>query len=114
LNLEKPTDPSNYVDRSFAKGSPLNWQDDVSGQMSSAVMGYLHQKPTEDELKKVIAYIQYHIHAPCWLESSPFGVTDDEMAAEIRALRALSLTLNTVQDVNEYIERAMNIALDPL
>lgn len=114
LNLENPTDPANYVDRPFAKGTPLYWGDDVTGRLRAAIMGYLNQAPTEEELKKVIAYIQYHIHAPCWLETSPFGDHDDEIDQEIKALRALSLTLKTVQDVNEYIERALYIAMDPL
>ena len=114
LNLENRTDPRNYVDRDFSAGTPLNWQDDVTGQMREAVMAYLNQDPTPKQLKIVIAYIQYHIHAPCWLESSPFGEVDEEMAQEIRALREQALKLTTLKEINQYIDRALNIALDPL
>ncbi|MCL4296305.1 MAG: hypothetical protein KJ077_11275 [Anaerolineae bacterium] len=114
LNLEKPTDPANYIDREFARGTPLNWQDDVTGRLRAAVMDYLNQKPTDEQLKLVIAFVQHHIHAPCWLEASPFGEVDEEMAAEIKALRELSLTLVSLKDVNQFINRAIGIGLDPL
>lgn len=114
LDLKNPTDPRNYVDREFAKGTPLNWRDDVTGQMGAAVMAYLNQKLTDEQLNLVISYVQYHIHAPCFLEQSPFGEMDEEMASEIKLLRKRSLELKTIEDINEYINQAMNIALDPL
>lgn len=114
LNLEFPTHPSNYVPRGPVQGTPLNWRDDVTGRMESAVMAYLKQTPDEEQLKLVIAYIKHHIHAPCWLEKSPFGEVDEEMAEEIRALRKRSLQLKTLEDVNEYISAALHSALDPL
>lgn len=114
LDLHNPTDPKNYVDRPFAKGTPLNWQDDISGIVSGAVMAYLKQDVTPEQLAIVIAYMQYHIHAPCWLEQSPFKEVDEEMAAEIRQLRGRSLKLETLEDVNRYIEAALDAALDPL
>lgn len=114
LNLQDPTNPRNYVDRPFAVGTPLNWQDDVTGQTQAAVMGYLNQTPTPEQLKIVIAYLQYHIHAPCWLEQSPFGEVDEEMADEIKALREQSLKLTSLKEINQYINRALGIALDPL
>lgn len=114
LNLKTPTAPENYVDREFASGTPLNWQDDITNQMRDAVMSYLNQKPTPEQLRIVISYIQYHIHAPCWLERSPFDGAENEMANDIRSLREQSLKLETLDDVNQYINAALNIALDPL
>ncbi len=117
LDLEHPTDPTNYVDRPWAKGTPLYWQHEVTGRLRLAFLAYLSGSPTADELHTVIAYIQHHIHAPCWLETLPLeeGETpDEEFNNEIRALRALSLTLVTAQDVRQYIDRAMDIGLDPL
>lgn len=114
LNLEFPTHPSNYVPRGIVQGTPLNWRDDITGRMESAVMAYLKQMPDEEQLKLVIAYIKHHIHAPCWLEQSPFDEVDEEMEAEIHALRERSLQLKTVEDVNEYINAALAVGLDPL
>jgi hypothetical protein len=113
LNLENPTDPALYVKRGTVEGMPLYWRDDVTGRLPAAVMAYLNHKPTPEQLGLVIKYIQHHIHAPCFLEKSPFEVID-ELAEEIRALRALSLELKTIQDVNQYIHRALAWALDPI
>lgn len=113
LDLKHPTDPANYVDRPFAKGTPLSWRDDVTGTVPAAVMAYLNQEASDEQIKMVIAYLQYHIHAPCWLETPPWGETDEEMAEEIRALRALSLKMSNVADVNQYIHSALDSALDP-
>lgn len=113
INLQKLTDPNNYVDRSFAKGTPVNWRDDVTGMLPAAVWAFLDNLASADQLQLVIRYTQYHIHAPCWLESCPWDV-DEETAEEIRALRALSLTLTTRQDVQSYIHRSMDLGIDPL
>lgn len=113
IDLKKPTDPRNYVDREFAKGTPVNWRDDVIGELPAAVWAFLENKADAGQLQTVIYYVQYHIHAPCWLESCPWDV-DEESAAEIRALRMLSMQMKTVQDLRAYIHRALNMAIDPL
>src|SRR5688572_2988062 len=107
LDLKDPTNSKNYVDRGLVKGSPLVWQDDATGTVPAAVMSFLEHSASEEQLSLVIAYIQYHIHAPCWLENFPWsnGV-DEEMTTEIKALRELSLKLKIQQDVHAYISRA--------
>lgn len=110
LNLDFPTHPSNYVQ----EGMPLNWQNCATFSMQQAVIAYLNQTPSEHELNMVIAYMKHHIHAPCWLEQSPFGEVDEATAAEIRALRERSLQMKTVEDVNAYIQAALAVGLDPL
>lgn len=113
LDLEHPLDPSNYVDRPFAAGCPLVWQDDVTGRLRCAFLAFLSGNPTPDELHLVIAYIQYHIHAPCWLETWPL-TSPQEYESQILELRRLSLTLKTVDDVRHYLRQAQEISLDPL
>ncbi len=117
LDLEHPTAAGNYVDRPWAKGTPLTWQDDITGRLCMAMLAFLSGNPAPDDLHLMIAFIQYHIHAPCWLETLPMEEgedLDEELKNKIRALRALSLTLKTVADIRQYLDRALNIGLDPL
>lgn len=118
FDKDHPTDQKNYIDRPFAQGTPLNWRDDTTGVMPAAVMAYLNQTPTDDQLQLVIAYIQHHIHAPCFLEKSPFHTANADpetsFEPEIKALRETSLKLKTLKDINKYINQALEIALDPL
>ena len=116
LDLQHPTDPKNYVDRMGGRlaGAPLYWRDDQTGQMQSIILSYLEQRSTPEQLKLVIAYIQYHIHAPCWLESNLMGQPSPEMTEAIINLRKRSLTLRTLADVNQYISAALTWAIDPL
>lgn len=114
FNPEKPTNPASYVALGQVTGLPLGWQDDVTGGMQDAVMAYLNQRPTREELRLVIAYIQHHIHAPCFLEEWPFPDDDEERIAQVRALREKAMELTTLEDVNEYINQALEIGLDPL
>lgn len=118
IDLANPTDPNNYVDRSYAQGMPIHWRNDQTGTLPAAVRAFYNQDATPEQLKLVIAYIQHHIHAPCFLEKSPFLSADPDpditFEPEIKALRKLSLTLVTAADISAYISRAMDIALDPL
>lgn len=61
FDINNPTAPGNYVTRFAVPQTPLNWSDDVTGIMRAAVMAYLDQRPTAEQLKVVIAYIQHHI-----------------------------------------------------
>lgn len=116
LDLANPTHPKNYVNRygGTMPGTPLYWRHDVSGQMQEIVMSYLERRSTPEQLSTVIAYLQYYIHAPCWLEINPFAEDDEEMATDIRNLREQSKTLQTINDVDKWIHNALGAALDPL
>lgn len=110
-----PTDPNNYHDMNERiKGVPVQWREDVSGKMPAAVHAYYNSSATEEQLQLVIAYIQHHIHAPCYLETPPWNRAGSMFESEIKELRALSLTLKTAEDISKYIVLAMDIALDPL
>ncbi|MEZ4684170.1 MAG: hypothetical protein R2932_59165 [Caldilineaceae bacterium] len=116
LDLANPTNPANYVDRygGALPGSPLNWRDDVSGQMQETILSYLEQRSTPEQLKTLIAYLQHYIYAPCWLEQNPFGEVDEEIAAAIRKLREQAKRMVTLHEVNDFINEMINIGLDPL
>lgn len=112
-----PTAPETYVRRGPVEGLPVSWRDDVSGQLPDAVSAYLNMNPSPRQLELVIKYVQHHIHAPCWLEKSPFaqhGGVDPEMAAEIESLRQRSMALKTIDELFAYCIDAMRVGLDPL
>ncbi len=112
LDLEHPTDPKNYVDRQSAKGCPFNWQDDSTGQLRKAFIAFCGRYQTPRQLQMVIAYLQHHIHAPCWLEQRHLVVW--RTRSKILNLRKLSLTLKTADEVRQYLRQAAEIGLDPL
>lgn len=114
FDIEDPTHPKNYCSRGPVVGLPRNWQEEVSGQLVAAIMAYLRQEPTPEQLQLVIKYLQHHIHAPIWLDAGFLGPIDPQIAGEIKALREMSLTLNSLAEVNAYIQRALSAAIDPL
>lgn len=117
VDLADPTNLKNYQNTFFSKGVPVYWQEDVTGTMQRAVTAYLSQALTADQLKLVIAYCQHYIHAPCWLEESPFnadGADISEIAQEITELRKQSLEMETLEDVNLFVRSSLEAGLDPL
>lgn len=113
-DFKDPTNPAFYVQRGYVPGMPLYWEDDITGTLPAAVRAYFEGTMTDDQVALVIAYIQHHIHAPCWIDTSLFGDLDEEIATQIRTLQQQSLTLKTATDINLYIQAALALALDPL
>jgi hypothetical protein len=96
-------------------GLPVYWRDEVSGELASAVEAYFDAVVKSDDslitasqIELVRSYCEYHINAPCWLRH------DDTFKAEITALRSQIKTANTVEMLRAYINKGMEIALDPL
>jgi len=98
LNFKTPTKPSYYMN-----GVPHSWQNETTGRLRAAIMAYLSKTPTDYQLKLVIAYAQHYLHAPCW---------DDVVA--IKGLRAQSMNLETIDQVNHLINLALKVDIDPL
>ena len=115
LNLQNPTDPSSYQQLGHIIGLPLYWHNCTHPAIPQAIQAYLEQRATAQQLKFVIAYLQHLIHAPCWLEAFPSSNGPAATTAtEIAALRQFSLTMTTVEQVNHFINRALDINIDPL
>lgn len=85
---------------------PLNWRDETSGVLPSAVFAYLEDKATAEQLKLVAAYIEYYIQAPVW------DIEDNAFEEELKALRESSKNLKTRQEIHDWIFQAMKIGLD--
>ena len=85
-------------------GLPLNWKDEVTGELPSAVLAFYHQNPTSAQLTLVIEFLAYFIHAPCW---------QDETGA-LEMLRAQIKDVQTLAQVTAWIADCLEIGLDPL
>lgn len=106
LDFRNPTNPA-YYNFGPVPGIPLQWQNETTGRLRTAISAYLEQKPTDHQLKLVIAYLQHYVHAPAWLQ-------DPELAADVKALQAKSLTLKTIEEAKAFIQDAVALGIDPL
>jgi hypothetical protein len=92
-------------------GLPFYWRDEISGELTRAVMAYLNwgvngQQITEDQVELVADYLSYWVNAPCW--------DQETFEEEIAALRAGATKLKTPEGINAWIHKALEIAADPL
>jgi predicted RNase H-like HicB family nuclease len=55
-------------------------------------------------------YIVHFIKAPCWIAYCE----DEEYMAEIGALEEMACKIKSVTEIRDWIDRAMEIGLDPL
>ena len=100
-------------------GLPLNWRDDVTGQLPAAVTAYLNNridgKPiTDGQVALVCEYMVHHINAPCWLANTIDEEADAMQLEAITELRREAAAAKTVEDIAAYIHHALDWGLDPL
>lgn len=89
-------------------GLPLNWKDETSGELPSAVFKYFSSEHLfESEISLIVEYCQHYINAPCWDATGGFPT-------ELAALRLSATTISTVGDINQWINACLEIAIDPL
>ena len=88
-------------------GTPLYWDDEQSGVLQAAVLAFYDaainktQLATE-HLQMVRHHLSYVIHAPCWSGS------------ELTNLRAEVHRLSSVEEINRWIVRCLDLGIDPL
>jgi hypothetical protein len=90
-------------------GTPLYWGDEQSGVLKEAIRAFydssLHKKPlAQEHLELVRHYLAYVIHAPCWLDDS--GV--------LAQLRREVNGLTSVEEMNAWLNKCLEIGVDPL
>jgi len=89
-------------------GLPLRWQDEQSGELPAAIMAYFHHKEQPMlrlQIKLVLDYLRYYIHAPCWMYDPP---------EELAELRSRVETLSTEEEIDAWIQDCLEIGIDPL
>lgn len=93
---------------------PLYWMQETSGKLREAIETYIHYranknhpKPTERHLLLMQAYFKQWINAPAY-DQGPGDKT------ELLALRNSVEKLDSIQDINRWLDRAFSIGIDPL
>lgn len=93
-------------------GTPIDWTE-KNGEIKRAMQAYLNMMATPRQINLTITYLQYHINAPCWLEKTHFLLDEDSIEA-IQFLREMAMKMETVRDIDAYIEEATRVGVDPL
>lgn len=91
-------------------GIPLNWRMEESGQIKDAVLAFYNHvtnkgnsPPNEHQIFLLKCYIEHYINAPCWLD---IDCMLTQLKKEVRQL-------DSVERISLWLEKAMNIGLDP-
>lgn len=92
-------------------GLPLNWKDEISGELPKAVFKYFGREPmSAEEISPVGEFCQHYINAPCWdANNNQSGGFPNELAA----LRQSAALISTVPDISRWISACLEIAIDP-
>lgn len=93
-------------------GGPFYWRNIESDELRRAIMrlaeswGGGDDAPdlTEDEVAWIADYFRYWINAPCWMDSS----------GKLEILRENVLKLKTQEDLEVWLEFALDLSIDPL
>jgi hypothetical protein len=96
---------------------PGDWRQetsDLAPAMRAYIAGCCGQgpAPTEAQLERVIYYLNYYIHAPCWETSA--RMSDDGPIDQLLDLRRRAKSLASVESCRRWIEECLDIAIDPL
>lgn len=88
---------------------PLYWQNEQTGKLREAVTAYLNNRidgetVTENQIALLVEYIAYWVKAPCW----------DAPSDELQELRLSVEQLDTAEKVDEWIQKALDLGIDPL
>lgn len=95
-------------------GTPLYWRDELSGQLPDAMWAFLKHTshpgiepaPTKEQINLLREYFQYYIFAPCWQTSN--------QETEFAQLRTDVQFLHSAYAIEKWIERCLEIGLDPI
>lgn len=91
---------------------PPYWRNEQSGRLQPAIEALInygakpggsYPPPTPQQLGLIIQYFQLHINAPCWVD-----------CGELAELRAQAQTLQTFEDCDRWLLKAINLGIDPL
>ena len=88
-------------------GAPLQWQDEATGELSTAIKAYLHYQPLNSKQITLISdYLRYYIAAPCWKREG--------MEAKFEDLEARTKLLRNEQQIKAWLKNCSELGLYPL
>lgn len=95
-------------------GLPPYWRNETSGNLREAIETYIRYKakeiqnpPTTTHIKLIKSYLAMWIYSPAYIQSPGFE-------AEKKILRDTVEHINSVQDIDRWLDAAMEIGIDPL
>src|SRR5262245_26040162 len=89
-------------------GLPHYWPNEKTGVLRAAVGAYLER---EEVHPLFLAYLEYVIHAPCWAKNP---AADASYHASLARLRHQIRLAHTPAEVAAWLERALDLGIDPL
>ncbi len=90
--------------------SPKYWMYETGGKLVPAIQRYLQDEDAEpDDVILIRAYLRQWIDAPVWEDGN-----NPEMRAELDGLRKTARELHNRNDIASWIERALELGIDPL
>ncbi|NEQ29666.1 MAG: hypothetical protein F6K04_01495 [Leptolyngbya sp. SIO4C5] len=92
-------------------GCPLYWRNEESGQLAPAITAYIQNKATPEELAIVKTYFEHWIKAPCWDENPYLSA---KTKAELDQLREAIASAETLDDLHQWQNKALEAGHDPL
>jgi hypothetical protein len=96
----------------YPNGGPLAWQNDTSGTMPAVMLAFFERKKplTPAQFELVREWGEYYLNAPAW-DANPY--MDDEMRAELAALRKQIKEAKDLKDIDAWVEACLDIGIDP-
>ena len=96
----------------YPNGGPLAWQNDQSGTMPKVMLLFFERKAplTPAQFELVREWGEYYLNAPCW-DDNPH--MDDELKADLAAVRKQIKEAKTLQDIDGFIEACLELGIDP-
>ncbi len=83
---------------------PLYWKNETSGQLEKVVAAYVNQQPIDnDGIRMLQQYFSIWANATVWMPSK-----------ELENLRQSVDAIATVADIDQWLDRAIDIGIDPL
>jgi hypothetical protein len=91
-------------------GTPVYWMNEVTGELPAAIKAVFaygaepdnQPEPTPEQLGLVIDYCRYVIYAPCW------------KGPGVGSLRNLAKRMTTLEELNQFIQKCLDVGIDPL
>lgn len=95
-------------------GAPLYWVNEKSGVLKAAIGAFYAHILDGEPIKKrhvslVRAYLIYVINAPCWMAGA-----GEDFASQVQSLKDGIQSADTPKLIDEWIEKCLEIGIDPL